>query len=61
MFPSRKELVQKHISIMLCKKMEMYVLSTITKCAMTIAMFEFWMCKIGFDTFVVVINFIDDD
>jgi hypothetical protein len=41
MFPSHKELVQKHISIMLCKKMEMHVLSTIAKCAMTIATFDF--------------------
>jgi len=41
--------------------MEMHVLSTIAKCAMTIATFDFWMSKIGFATFAFVINFIDGD
>jgi hypothetical protein len=46
---------------MLSKVMEMHVLLTIAECDMTIMTFAFWMSIIGFYTFGLVINFIDDD
>ncbi len=46
---------------MLFKVMEMHVLLTIAECDTTIMTFAFWMSKIGFYTFGLVINFVDDD
>jgi hypothetical protein len=39
----------------------MHVLPAIAKCVTSIVTFDLWMSKIGFDTFVLMINFIDDD
>jgi len=41
--------------------MEMHVLLTIAECDMTIMTVAFWMSRIGFYTFGLVINFVDDD
>jgi hypothetical protein len=46
---------------MLAKVMKMHVLLAIAQCATTTTTFDLWMSKIGFDTFVLVINFIYDD
>jgi hypothetical protein len=46
---------------MLFKVMEMHLFPTIVECVMTTVMFNLWMSRIGISTFVLVINFIDDD
>ncbi len=46
---------------MLGKVMKMHMLLTIPKCVITTITFGLRMLKIGFDTFALVINFIDDD
>jgi hypothetical protein len=60
-FPSRKYLVQEHIPNMLAKVMKMHGLLAIVQCATTTITFELRTSKIDFDTFALVINFIDDD
>jgi hypothetical protein len=46
---------------MLVKAMERHVLPTITQCTIAITSFAPWMFKMGFDTFALVIKFINED
>jgi hypothetical protein len=46
---------------MLAEVMKMHVLLAITQCVTTTITFDLWTSKIGFDTYTLVINFIDDD
>ncbi len=41
--------------------MKMHALPAIARCVTSIATFDLWMSKTSFDTFMLVINFIDDD
>jgi hypothetical protein len=41
--------------------MEVYVLPTIAQFATITIMFDLWMFRIGFDTFMFVINFTNDN
>ncbi len=50
--------MREHILIMLAKTMDFYVFHFIAQCAITTTSFDLWM--LGFDTFVVVINFINE-
>jgi hypothetical protein len=40
--------------------MDTYVLCTLSSCVTTIVTFDLWMNQSGFDTFALVMNFIDD-
>jgi hypothetical protein len=40
--------------------MDTYVLPSLSNCATTSATFDLWMGQSGFDTFALVVNFIDD-
>jgi hypothetical protein len=40
--------------------MDTYVFPTLSTCATTSVTFDLWMGQSGFDTFVLVVNFIDD-
>ena len=59
-FPTRKALVHEHIPALLAKTMERYVLPAIASCATASITFDLWMSRAGFDTFALVVNFIDD-
>lgn len=60
-FPSRRSLVQEHIPLMLSKSMEEYVLPSLTTCVTISITFDLWMSKTSFDTFAMVINFVDNN
>jgi hypothetical protein len=49
MFPSRKDLVQKHIPAMLAKTMECYVLLVIATCSSMRITFDLGMFCVSFD------------
>ena len=59
-FPTQKALVHEHIHALLAKTMERYVLPEIASCATASITFDLWMSRVGFDTFALVVNFIDD-
>ena len=59
-FPTRKALVHEHIPALFSKTMEQYVLPAIASCATASITFDLWMSRAGFDTFALVVNFIDD-
>lgn len=59
-FSTRRQLVQEHIPNVLAKTMELYVLPAIATCATPTITFDLWMSRAGFDTFALVVNFIDD-
>ena len=58
--PNRKQLVRKHIPAMLEKTMDRYVLPLISSCQTASITFDLWMSRTGWDTFALVVNFIDD-
>ena len=58
--PSRKQLVREHIPTMLAKTMDRYVLPLINSCQTASITSNLWMSRIGWDTFALVVNFIDD-
>jgi hypothetical protein len=58
--PSQRSLVRKHIMLMMLKIMEDYVLLTLTTCVIVSITFDLWMSKTNFDTFVMVVNFVDN-
>jgi hypothetical protein len=45
---------------MVAKTMYRYVLPLLVKCETKGVTFDLWMCRIGFDTFCLQMNFIDD-
>jgi len=57
-FPSCKQLVCEHLLALLQKIMEIYVIPDIDKCE-TMTTFDLWMSRLGYDTFALVINFIN--
>jgi len=62
-FPTRngrKALVYEHIPTLFAKTMEWYVLPVIASCTTASITFDLWMSRVGFDTFALVVNFIDD-
>ncbi len=59
-FPFQKKLVQVHISRMLTKTMECFVLPKIVTYSSLSIIFYLWMSHVIFDTFALVVNFIDD-
>ena len=58
--PSRKQLVREHIPAMLTKTMDRYVSPLIDSCQTASITFDLWMSRTGWDTFALVVNFIDD-
>ena len=58
--PSRKQLVREHIPAMLTKTMERFVIPLITSCQTASITFDLWMSRTGWDTFALVVNFIDE-
>jgi hypothetical protein len=46
---------------MMLKTMEDYVLPTLITCVIVNITFDLWMSKTNFDTFVMVINFVDNN
>jgi hypothetical protein len=59
-FPTHKQLVKDHIPSLFAKTTKYYVLLALTRCITTSVTFDLWMNKTRFDTFVLVVNFIDD-
>jgi len=59
-FPTHKQLMKDHIPSLFAKTMEYYVLFALMKCTTTSVTFDLWMNKTRFDTFVLIVNFIDD-
>jgi hypothetical protein len=58
-FPSQKQLVLEHLLILLQKIMVTYVFLATTQCATMTTTYDLWMLKLGYDTFALVINFIN--
>lgn len=56
-----KTFVQEHIPNMLVKVMEWYLLPNLAQCVIVTTFFDLWMFKTKFDTFALVINFINDN
>jgi len=54
-------MVRKHILLMMLKTMEDYVLPTLITCVIVSITFDLWMSKTNFDTFVMVVNFVDNN
>ncbi len=52
--------MEEHIPSMLQKTMDTYVLPTLFSHFTTSATFDLWMGQSGFDTFALVVNFIND-
>jgi hypothetical protein len=59
-FPFHKKLVQEHIPRMLTKTMECFVLPKIVTYSSLSIIFDLWMSHVTFDTFTLVLNFIND-
>jgi len=59
-FPSRRSLMRVHIPNMLAKTMELYVLPSLSACATASITFDLWMSRAGYDTFALIVNFIDN-
>ncbi len=58
-FLIQKQLVKDHIPLMFIKTMDHYVLPTLAQCDITIVTFNLWMLRMGFDTFAIVVNFLN--
>ncbi len=58
-FPIQKQLVKDHIPLMLAKTMDRYVLPTLAQCDIATVTFKLWMLQMGFDTFALVVNFLN--
>ncbi len=52
--------MEEHILSMLQKTMDTYVLLTLFSCVTSSVTFDLWMSQSGFNTFALVVNFIDD-
>ncbi len=52
--------MEEHILSMLQKIMDTYVFPTLSNCAIANVTFDLWMGQSRFDTFALVVNFIDD-
>ncbi len=58
-FPTRKQLVKDHITFMLAKTMDRYIPPPLAQCNTTIVTFDLWMSWMSFDTFALVMNFLN--
>jgi hypothetical protein len=52
--------MKEHIIQILMKTMEMYVLIAFAICQIVNIMFKLWMSRISFDTFTLMVNFLDN-
>jgi hypothetical protein len=59
-FPIHKQLMNDHIPSLFAKTRKYYVLLALMRCTTTSVTFDLWMDKTRFNTFVLVVNFIDD-
>jgi hypothetical protein len=59
-YPNQKQLVCEQIHAMLAETMDHYVLPLISSCQSANITFNLWMSRTSWDTFVLVVNFIDD-
>ncbi len=57
--PNQNQMVQHAIPSLVAKTMKKYVLSALDSCVMATASFDLWMSKFRYDTFTLVINFIN--
>jgi hypothetical protein len=55
-----KCLVKDHIPNLLVETMVTYVLLTLFNCAISTITFNLWMFRTSFNTFMLVVNFIDE-
>ncbi len=58
---SCKQLVYEHLLVLLQKTMEIYVIPHIDKCETMTTTFDLWMSRSRYDTFALVINFINQN
>jgi hypothetical protein len=58
-FPTQKQLVKDCILLMLAKTMDCYVFPTLAQCDIVIVTFDLWMSRTSFDTFALVVNFLN--
>lgn len=59
-FSTCRQFVLEHLLDMVAKTMYRYVLPLLVKCETKGVTFDLRMCQIGFDTFCLQMNFIDD-
>jgi hypothetical protein len=53
--------VKKHILFVIVIHMDHYVLLALIQCDTTFVTFNLWMNQIGFDTFVFIVNYLNQD
>jgi hypothetical protein len=58
-FPIQKQLVKDHILFILAKTMDRYVLPILAQCDTTTMAFNLWMSWTNFDTFALIMNFLN--
>ncbi len=54
------QFVLEHVSYMVAETMDRYAWSLLANCAIGNVIFDLWMLAIGFNTFCIVMNFIND-
>jgi len=59
-FLTHSQFVLKYLLDMVAKIMDKYVQPLLTKCEIASIIFNLWMSRIGYDTFCLIMNFIDD-
>jgi hypothetical protein len=58
-FHTRKQLVKNHIPPMLAKTMDCYVFPILVQCDTIVVPFDMWMLRMDFDTFALIMNFLN--
>jgi hypothetical protein len=58
-FPTRNQIINDHIPHLLATTMERYIYPLINNCEIMTVTFDLWMSRAGYDTFAVVVNFVD--
>jgi hypothetical protein len=61
MFPSKHQLVNETFPIVVNKTMDKYVIPFLASWITYIVSFDLWIFCAGYDTFIVVVNFINDE
>jgi len=59
-FPTCSQFVSKHLFDMVAKTMDKYIQPLLAKCESTSITFNLLMSRIGYNTFCLIMNFIDD-
>jgi hypothetical protein len=60
-FPTRKGLMREHIPTMLTRNMDKTLLHVLMSCVTISVTSDLWMSWCGFDTFYLVVHFVNDE